>query len=110
VNLTRIVARDAQFAGVELKNGHPVVLSLPLASRDTDECDHAADVDLERESARNFAFSLGPHRCLGSHLARLEMQLALDEWHARIPDYGLAGDVGSYAGTVMGVTALPLRW
>jgi hypothetical protein len=38
------------------------------------------------------------------------MQLALDEWHARIPDYGLAGDVGSYAGTVMGVTALPLRW
>jgi hypothetical protein len=38
------------------------------------------------------------------------MRIALDEWHARIPDYRLDGAVGSYAGSVMGVTTLPLRW
>jgi cytochrome P450 len=112
VNLPRLVARDVEFAGVELRKGDPVVLSLPMASRDPDEYDDAVAVRLDREGGggRHYAFGLGPHRCLGSHLARLEMRMALDEWHARIPDYRLDGDPGAYAGTVMGVTDLPLRW
>jgi cytochrome P450 len=93
-----------------MKAGDPCVLSLPLASRDPDAYGDAAAVDLDRADVRHYAFGLGPHRCLGSHLARLEMRIALDEWHARIPDYRLDGDVGSYAGSVMGVSTLPLRW
>jgi cytochrome P450 len=71
---------------------------------------NSTSVDLEREANRHYAFGADPHRCLGSHLARLEMRLALDEWHARIPNYWLDGGVSSYAGTVMGITTLPLRW
>jgi cytochrome P450 len=110
VNLPRIVARDAEFAGVHVKTGDPVVISLPLASRDPDAYGNAAAVDFARDDVRHYAFGMGPHRCIGSHLARLEMRIAFEEWHARIPDYRLDGEVGSYAGSVMGITSLPLRW
>jgi cytochrome P450 len=110
VNLPRLVARDAEFAGVQLKHGDHVVLSTPMASRDPHEYDHLSSADVERRANRNYAFGAGPHRCLGSHLARLEMRLALEEWHRRIPDYWLDGEVSSHAGTVMGVSNLPLRW
>jgi len=93
-----------------MREGDACLLSLPLASRDPDAFGDAAAVDLDRADVRHYAFGLGPHRCLGSHLARLEMRIAFEEWHARIPDYRLDGDVGSYAGSVMGVTTLPLRW
>jgi cytochrome P450 len=109
VNLPRLVARDTKYAGVQLKRGDHVVLSTPMASRDPHE-HHTSSVDFERRASRNYAFGAGPHRCLGAHLARLEMRLALEEWHRRIPDYGLDGEVGSHGGTVMGVNNLPLRW
>jgi len=67
-------------------------------------------VHLERADKRNCAFGAGPHRCLGSHLARIEMRVAFDEWHARIPDYQLDGQATGYDGFSMGVTSLPLRW
>jgi cytochrome P450 len=110
VNLPRLVSQDTEFAGVELKKGDAVVLSLPMASRDPADYDDPTAVHLERGTKRHFAFGLGPHLCLGNHLARVEMRIALEEWHARIPDYELDGAVGGYAGTVMGVTTLPLRW
>jgi cytochrome P450 len=110
VNLPRVVARDAEFAGVQLKKGDPVVLSLAMASRDPQDYDDPTSVHLERGTKRHFAFGLGPHLCLGNHLARVEMRIALEEWHARIPDYELDGNAGAYAGVVMGVTSLPLRW
>src|SRR5262245_10672434 len=110
VNLGRTVTRDAEFAGVQLKQGDTVMLSTVLASRDPDEYDAATEVQLDRESPRHYAFGAGPHRCVGSHLARLEMRIAFDEWHARIPDYRLGGPVESYGGGVMGVTTLPLTW
>jgi len=110
VNLPRIVKQDTTFAGVDLKRGDAVMVSLPLASRDPEAYGNAASVDFERDDVRHYAFGMGPHRCIGSHLARLEMRIALEEWHARIPDYALDGPVESYAGSVMGVTSLPLRW
>ncbi len=110
VNLPRVVTRDAEFAGVQLKEGDGVVLSLPMASRDPHDYADPTEVQLQRGTKRHYAFGLGPHLCLGNHLARVEMRLALEEWHARIPDYELDGDPGAYAGVVMGVTSLPLRW
>ena len=110
VSPPRLVARDMEFAGAQMRRGDPVVVSLPLAARDPSTCPHATEVDLARTEVRHPAFGLGPHRCLGSHLARLEMRIALEEWHAAIPDYELAGDADGYSGVVMGLSALPLRW
>jgi cytochrome P450 len=110
VNLPRQVRTDAEFAGVQVRKGDLAILSLPLASRDPSEYDDALNVHLDRVVNRHYAFGAGPHRCVGSHLARIEMRVALEEWHARIPDYRLDGPATSYAGSVMGVTTLPLRW
>jgi cytochrome P450 len=110
VNLPRLVARDEEFAGVQLKRNDPVIISLPLASRDPDAYGNSAEVDFDRDDVRHYAFGLGPHRCIGSHLARLELRIAFEEWHKAVPDYRLDGEVGSYAGSVMGATNLPLRW
>ena len=65
-----------------------------IGSANTDETD-LADADAvrwDREVNRHLAFGGGIHRCLGSHLARMELRIALREWHARIPDYAVARD------------------
>jgi cytochrome P450 len=49
----------------------------------------AYDVRFDREVNPHNAFGGGIHRCLGSHLARLELRVALREWHTRIPDYSV---------------------
>jgi cytochrome P450 len=110
VNLFRRVTRDADFGGVHLRAGDRVLLSLPLASRDPSEYPDPTGVHFDRETVRHYAFGAGPHRCVGSHLARLEMRVAFEEWHKRIPDYRLDGEPQAYGGGVMGVSTLPLRW
>jgi cytochrome P450 len=110
VSPPRRVAQDVEFAGVQLKQGDAVIIGLPLASRDESEYDDPTEVHLDREGNRHYAFGAGPHRCVGSHLARLEMRLAFETWHRTIPEYQLAGDVFGYGGTVMGVQSLPLSW
>lgn len=69
--------------------------------------------DPARPNARqNISFGSGPHRCLGSHLARQEVVITLEEWFRRIPDFKLAagGDLKPYMGNITGLGALPLVW
>lgn len=67
--------------------------------------------DFDRVVNRHMAFGAGPHRCLGSHLARHELAMALTEWHNRIPDYRIADPSGiRYNGGIFAVTTLPLEW
>jgi cytochrome P450 len=67
------------------------MVSISLGSVDTDEValPDAYDVRFDREVNPHNAFGGGVHRCLGSHLARLELRVALREWHTRIPDYSV---------------------
>ena len=60
-----------------------------IGSANTDEAEFpdADEVRFDREVNRHIAFGGGIHRCLGSHLARLELRVALREWHKRIPEY-----------------------
>lgn len=112
VTTNRIVTRDVEFAGCPMKAGDRVLLSLPAADRDPSQFDDAATFDVDRASNRHIAFAAGPHRCLGSHLARLELRIAVEEWHRRIPEYSLApdADVTFHVGGVAGVDNLPLVW
>ena len=58
----------------------------------------------------HLAFGGGIHRCLGSHLARQEMAVVLEEWHRHIPDYELAEQAIEHGGQVWGLDSLKLRW
>ena len=60
---------------------------LGAANVDEAEFPSAGELVWDREANRHLAFGGGIHRCLGSHLARLELRVALREWHRRIPDY-----------------------
>jgi cytochrome P450 len=89
-----------------------VIFSLCAANRDPSAVDQAREVVLDRDPTPHYTFGAGPHRCIGSHLARLEMEIALREWHSRIPDYELATPepVQEYRGSIYGLVHLPLRW
>ena len=67
----------------------PSLLLTASACRDEDAFAWADSVDFHRTPNRHIAFGAGVHRCLGSVLARMELRIALQEWHLRIPEYRL---------------------
>ena len=65
------------------------------------------------QDSTHVTFGVGHHRCLGSHLAKREVMVTIQEWFARIPDFSLGEDqsnVGAFGGSVMGFESLPLTW
>jgi cytochrome P450 len=85
----RVALRDTEVAGLQVKEGEQVMALYGAANVDDAEMADAGEVRWDREVNRHLAFGGGVHRCLGSHLARLELRVALREWHRRIPDYRL---------------------
>lgn len=109
--LPRLVKEDVTVAGEEFGAGTMVTLLIGAADVDDDELENAGRVDFERERNRHLAFGGGPHRCLGSHLARMELRVAIDEWHKRIPQYSIKpGETPRYSPGIREVQYLPLVW
>jgi len=107
----RIATRDLTLRGFEIKAGEVVTFLLGAANTDEEHFDRAGEVDFERDRNIHTAFGVGPHRCLGSHLARMELRVALEEWHRRIPEYRIAeGETPRYSPGIREVLHLPLRW
>ncbi len=108
----RKLTTDTDLLGCPMKAGDMVMLPLSMASRDPRIFSDPATVDFDRETNRHLAFGAGPHRCLGAHLARLELRTALREWHRRIPDYHITPDSQplEHASLVLGLDTLPLTW
>ena len=111
VTMARIVAKDVELGGRQLKAGDWVLLPFPAANRDPEAFEDADRVVLDRAVNRHSAFGLGIHRCLGSNLARMELKVAVQEWMARFPDFELADPdaVTWSAGQVRGPRRLPVR-
>jgi cytochrome P450 len=111
VTMARLVKDDMHWNGVDMKADDWVLLSFPAANRDPAQFDQAGEVIIDREINRHAAFGLGIHRCVGSHLARMELRVALEVWLERIPDFTLADPsaVTWAPGQVRGPRALPLR-
>ena len=88
--VARVATRDTEVGGCPIGAGEHVMAIIGAANVDEAEVPDAGAVRWDREVNRHLAFGGGVHRCLGSHLARLELRVALREWHRRIPDYGIA--------------------
>jgi len=111
VTMARLVKHDMAWRGVDMKADDWILLSFPAANRDPGQFDRAGEVVIDREANRHAAFGLGIHRCVGSHLARMELRVALEVWLERIPQFSLADPaaVKWSAGQIRGPRALPLR-
>ena len=112
LSMARMVADDIKFMGVSLKRGDMISLPTQLAGLDDRENQRPFEVDFHRPASFHVAFGVGPHHCAGKHLARQELQITLEEWLARIPDFGVApGHTVRYLpGMVGSVDKLPLCW
>ena len=110
VHTSRKAARDGDFSGCPVKAGDMAMFPLSAAGRDGTAYEAARDVNFDRGVTRHISFGAGPHRCLGSHLARQEMAIALREWHKLIPDYEVVGEPTEHRGGVWGIDSLTLRW
>jgi cytochrome P450 len=88
----RWATEDTEVNGVPVKQGELVYLCWASGNLDPAAFEHAGQADFDRPENRHIAFAAGLHRCLGSHLARLELRAAIDQLHRRIPDYWIAPD------------------
>ena len=88
----RVMKADVVRDGVQLRADDHATIVLGAANLDPAAFDRPDVVDFDRPRAVNLAFGGGPHLCLGINLARLELRIALEEWHRRIPDYAIADD------------------
>lgn len=112
VKVGREVMVEREIEGCPIKPGDRLLTPLMAAGRDESSYPDARSIKLDRTQIRHLSFGAGPHRCTGSHLARRELIVALEEWHNRIPDYELADPdaVTERTGVVCGLNYLPLRW
>jgi hypothetical protein len=110
VTMAREVVKETTVGGCTFREKGQVLLSFPAANRDPAMFPDADKVLIDRAENRHAAFGLGRHRCLGSNLARMEMQVAIGEWMARFPEFRLAqgAEVTWSEGTVRGPRRLPL--
>ncbi|GAA4056690.1 cytochrome P450 [Actinomadura miaoliensis] len=108
----RRLTADADVHGCPMRAGDMVMLPLMMANRDPRVFPDPQTVDFDRAPNRHIAFGAGPHRCLGAHLARLQLRIALEEWHRRIPDYRIPDGARptEHASLVLGLDTLPLTW
>ena len=111
-NMSRSVVSDMEFHGANMRAGDMVLLPLNLADRDETAFADALKVDFTRENLRHLSFGSGAHLCPGMHLARIELNVFLEEWLKIIPDFEL--DAGSppvtRGGIILAVESLPLVW
>jgi cytochrome P450 len=111
--LSRTVARDIVVGGQQLRRNDRVVISWLAANHDDQEFERPDEILLDRAPNRHVAFGLGPHRCIGSHLARLMSGVMVKAVLERIPDYRVdLGGVREYLGnpSMTGLATLPVTF
>jgi cytochrome P450 len=86
---TRRTMKEVEISGVVIPAGELILCSALGANNDDTEFDHPEEVDFNRKANKHLTFAVGVHRCIGAHLARLEMRVALEELHRRLPTYEL---------------------
>ena len=111
--LSRTVTRDVTVEGQHLRRNDRLIISWLAANHDEREFERADEIVLDRSPNRHLAFGLGPHRCIGSHLARLMSEVMVRAVLDRIPDYRVDLDgVHQYRGnpSMTGLGTLPVTF
>ncbi len=111
MGVVRVALQDTEVSGCPVSEGDMVMVMLGSVNTDEAELPDADVVRFDRESNRHLAFGGGVHRCLGSHLARLELRVALREWHQRIPEYAVAeGHDLAYTSGIRSIDHFPMTF
>jgi cytochrome P450 len=113
VSVARTAKRDTEVAGVRIRAGERILLSLALAGRDPHHYPEPDIADFDRpNSATHVAFGFGAHRCLGARIATQGLTAALREWHGAIEDYSIppGTELVMDGGAVCSLENLPLTW
>jgi cytochrome P450 len=111
MGVVRASLEDTSLDGCPINKGDQVMIMLGSANTEEGEFEDAHTVRFDREANRHIAFGGGIHRCLGSHLARLELRVALREWHRRIPQYSIEpGHTLVYTGGIRSIDYFPMRF
>jgi cytochrome P450 len=109
--VARIAIQDTVLNGCPISKGMMVSPLLGSANNDEAFWDRPDDIDFSRPQNKHLAFGGGVHRCLGSHLARLELRIGLEEWHKRVPNYRIADGVElMYSNGLRAIDNLELVW
>jgi cytochrome P450 len=111
VTIPRRVTAECEFRGLQLRQNDIVELMTTAACRDEARFVGADELDYSRSPNPHLAFGVGWHRCLGIHLARREVRIALQEIHRLMPTYSLdpADPPLVSTGFIHNMTTLPLR-
>jgi cytochrome P450 len=109
MGVARVAVEDTELGGCPIAKGQNVSVLLGSANTDDGEFGDGDEVRFDREPNRHLAFGGGVHRCLGSHLARQELRVALREWHKRIPDYSVRdGHTLAYTTGIRSIDHFPM--
>lgn len=109
----RITTEYVEVGGMTLPPGTSVRLCMAAVNRDDSDAMSTNELNMDGKVHRHWGFGGGPHRCLGSHLARIELTVVVAEWLSRIPDFGLPDGYSpeiNYPSKSFALKALPLRW
>ena len=112
-NIPRIARTDVTVQGHHIPAGSRVLMSNAAADRDPQKYATPDAIDLVQAGHGHLTFSVGIHRCLGSHLARRELRIVISEFLTRIPDFAIAPGVDPevrWPSPVLGLETLPLVW
>lgn len=108
----RMLTRNYTMHGVEMKKGDRVICILPAANYDPEVFDNPRQVNFHRPRKPTLAFAGGVHSCMGAHLARLEIKVAITEFLRRLPEFQLkaGAHIEYWPGAVVGPKSLPVTW
>jgi cytochrome P450 len=109
----RVTTDFVKVGGMTLPPGSPVRLCTAAINRDGSDAISTDDLVMDGKIHRHWGFGGGPHRCIGSHLARTELTIIVDEWLTQIPDFELPqGYIPEikFPSTSFALKSLPLSW
>lgn len=103
---------DFEWHGVPFRKNDRIVMLYQLYGVDDQWVENPQEIRFDREVSNHLAFGSGPHRCIGSHLARLEFKIFLEEWTKSVPVFSMAvdGPIKSISGIVWSPQELNLVW